>query len=90
MKKNIEKFDTRAIDIVSNGSIYKFNYKIEKDTDKKHIGFIIGKKYKTPEDIIALGGQGIDQYAMCSILWKAVQELTQEIEKLKEEKNEKD
>ena len=63
--------------------LYSFNYKTESDEHKKHIGFVIGDKYKTPQEVIAQSGDGIDSYTMTSILWKAVQELTEEIEKLK-------
>ena len=34
-------------------TIYQYNYKFEEDTDKKHIGFVIGDEggdYKTPEE----------------------------------------
>lgn len=83
LKKNIEQYDIEAMDIIRNADIYSYNFKTEKDTDKKHIGFVIGDKYKTPQEVIAKSGDGIDTYAMTSILWKAIQELIQEIEKLK-------
>ena len=83
LKKNISKFNKSAIDIVKQTELYSFNYKTESDEHKKHIGFVIGDKYKTPQEVIAQSGDGIDSYTMTSILWKAVQELTEEIEKLK-------
>lgn len=84
-KKNIEKFNSDVLDTVKNAEIYKFNYKIEDDRDKKHIGFVIGENYKTPEEAISNNGQAIDIYSMSSILWKAVQELTAKVEKLEQE-----
>lgn len=92
-KKNFEKVEDSVLDIIKNAEIYKWNLQFEKDTDKKHFGFVIpdlGGNYKTPDEVINKNNKGIDQYTMCSILWKAVQELTQEIEKLKEEKNGQD
>lgn len=86
MKKNIEMFKDNAIDIVKNSEIYKYNFKFEDDEDKKHIGFVIadeGGDYKTPEEVISIKRDGIEQYTMTSILWKAVQEQQQQIEELK-------
>ncbi len=83
LKKNIKKYDKSALDTVKSSEIYTFNYKTEKDGTKKHIGFIIpdnGGNYKTPIEVIS--GDGIDEYSMTSILWKAVQEQQQKIEKL--------
>ena len=87
MKKNISKFSKNALDIVENGEIYNFNYKTEDDTFKRHIGFVIGDKYKTPDEVISTDGNGIDTYSMISILWKAVQEQQEQIEELKKEIN---
>ncbi len=74
IKKNIENFEN-AIDIVRNAKIYKYNLKSEEDTDKKHIGFIIGEKYKTPNEVITKSKKCIDTYSMSSIEWKCLQEL---------------
>lgn len=82
IKKNIEKFEENAIELLKNSEIYTFNYKTENDTDKKHIGFIIGDKYNTPNEIIANNNEGIDIYSMVSILWKSVQEQQEKIDML--------
>jgi len=87
IKKDIRKFKQNACNIIKNSELYEFKYKEEDSTVKKHIGFIIGDlggSYKTPEEIISNNKDGIDTYAMCSILWKALQEQQQEIEELKE------
>ena len=96
VKKNIVKYSEKALNIVKNSEIYEYNFKSEDDSNKKHIGFVIGDEsgvYKTPEQVISNDREGIDTYSMCSILWKAVQEqqktieeLTKEIELLKGEK----
>lgn len=84
VKKNIEEYKENALEIVNNSKIYDYNFKFEKDTDKKHKGFVIGDlggNYATPEQVISKNGQGIDTYTMTSILWKAVQELNEKVEK---------
>ena len=88
-KKNFEKLDN-ALEIVKDTDIYKYNFKNENDTDKKHIGFVIGKDYKYREEITDTDNKGAELYSMISVLWKAVQEQQEEIEKLKKEvKNDK-
>lgn len=89
-KKNITKFNGNALNIIENGELYTYNYKVEDDKTKEHIGFVIGDlggKYKTPKEVISNDGKGIDTYAMLSILWKAIQEQQEQIEELKKEIN---
>lgn len=91
LKKNIEKYTNNALDIIKDSEIYMYNFKTEKNTEKKHIGFVIGDlggKYKTPKQVIAKDKNGIDTYDMTSILWKAVQEQQEQIEQMKKEINE--
>lgn len=85
IKKDFEKLDN-ALNIVNNVDIYKYHLTYEKETDKKHIGFIIGKNYKYSEEITSKKNDSADLYSMISVLWKAVQEQQAEIEKLKEVK----
>ena len=84
IKKNISESDINALEIIKNAKIYSYNLKTEKDTDKKHIGFVIGGNYKTPEEVIAKSGKGIDTYTMASLMWKALQESNAENEDLKQ------
>lgn len=91
-KKNITKYNEKALDIVKNSEIYTYNFKSENDKDKKHIGFVIGDEggeYKTPEQVISNDREGIENYSMTSILWKAFQEYIAEkdeqIEQLQKE-----
>ena len=85
-KKNFEKLE-KGIDIVNNTEIYKYHLKSQNDKEKKHIGFVIGKNYKYANEITAVDkdGQevGVDTYSMISVAYKAIQELTKEIEDLK-------
>lgn len=82
MKKNIEKLNINASEIVKNSDIYKYNYKNEESNSKKHIGFVIGNTRRTPKEVISNSEDGIDIYAMESILWKAMQEQQEQIETL--------
>lgn len=87
-KKNIEIYKGKASDIVKKSEIYMYNFRSEEDTEKKHIGFVIGDNggnYRTPEEIISKDKDGIDNYAMTSVLWKAVQEQQEQIELLQKE-----
>lgn len=84
-KKNIEKYDNKALDIIKKIDIYKYNLEKEKDKSKKHIGFIIGKDYNYSEEITSINNDGVDNYSFTSLLCKAIQEQQEEIEKLKKE-----
>ena len=81
-KKNFKKLEN-ALDIVKDVDIYKYNMKDEKETDKKHIGFVIGDKFNYRKEITSSENDGVDTYSMVSVLWKAVQEQQKEIEELK-------
>lgn len=94
LKKNIQPFTDNALDIIRNIDIYEYNFKCEKDTAKKHIGFVIGDKYNYSKRITGADNTGADAYAFASLCCKAIQEqqeqieeLKKEIEKLKGEKN---
>ena len=89
VKKNIKKVDYECLELIKGGDIYEFNYKEENDDYKKHIGFVIGNKYKTPSKILNDKKDGIDYDSATSILWKAVQEQQVQIEKLQKELEEK-
>lgn len=81
-KKNFEKLDN-ALDIVKGTDIYKYNLKDEKETDKKHIGFVIGENFNYRKEITSQKNDSAELYSMISVLWKAVQEQQEEIEELR-------
>ncbi len=88
IKKNIERYRGNAIKLIKSNDVYQYNFKTEKNNTKKHIGFVIpdkGGNYKTPDEVIAQSGKGIDTYTMTSILWKAVQEQQEQIEQMEKE-----
>ena len=81
-KKNFEKL-TNAKEILRDTDIYKYNFKGEEDTDKKHIGFVIGDKFNYSKEITPAENNGADVYAMVSVLWQVVKEQQDEIDELK-------
>ena len=81
VKKNFEKFEN-GLDIIKNIDIYKYNLKTEDDKDKKHIGFVIGDKYKYSKEITSKENKGADIYSFVSVCCKAIQEQQEQIEKL--------
>ena len=81
IKKNITKFEN-AIEIIENSEIYEYNFKDEEDAEKKHIGFVIGEKYNTPDRVIAKGETSIESYSMQSIMWRGMQEILKRLKVL--------
>ena len=81
-KKNFEKLEDNAIETIKNIDIYKYNLKTEKDTDKKHLGFVIGDNYNYSKEVTSLDNTGVDNYSFTSLCCKAIQEQQKLIEKL--------
>lgn len=81
-KKNFEKMQNNALEILKQIDIYKYNLKNEQDTDKKHIGFVIGDNYNYSKEVTSLDNKGVDNYAFTSLCCKAIQELSQKVEEL--------
>ena len=81
-KKNFVKFNN-ALDIIKQVDIYKYNLKDEKDTDKKHIGFVIGENYNYSKELTSKENNGADIYSLASCCLQAIKEQQIEIEKLK-------
>ena len=86
-KKNFEKYKDSALKEIKNIDIYKYNLKNEKDNTKKHLGFIIGDKYNYSQEITSMDNKGVDNYSFTSLLCKAIQEQQEQIEELKQEIN---
>lgn len=93
-KKNIQKYNKKAIDVVKNTDIYEFNYKTDKNIDKKSIGFVIGSNYKYSKDLTSIDEKGkeigANLYSMISVAYKAIQEQQEQIEKLQAKDKQKD
>lgn len=84
-KKNFEKMDESALDILKDIDIYKYHLKGQDDKEKKHIGFVIGDGFKYSEKVTSTKNDGADLYGFISVCCKAIQELQQEIEELRKE-----
>lgn len=83
-KKYIKKLKVNATDLIKNSDICLYNLKGEKAKSKKHIGLVIGEGYNCPSEVISEDGQGVEQYSMTSLAWKAIQELIEENQNLKQ------
>lgn len=83
-KKDIKKLNLSALDLIKNSDICLYNLDSEKTGSKQHVGLVIGEGYKCPEEVISEDGQGIEQYSMTSLAWKAIQELIEKNDSLKQ------
>lgn len=81
-KKNFERLQDNALETLKQIDIYKYNLKSEKDTDKKHIGFVIGDNFNYSKEVTSLDNQGVDNYSFTSLCCKAIQELSTKVEEL--------
>ena len=74
-KTDIKEHTNSALSIIRNATIYDYKLKSELESGrlKTRIGLVIGQGYNTPNEII--DGDGVEQYAMNSLGWKAIQEL---------------
>lgn len=84
-KRDFEKFKN-ALKIIKDIDIYKYHLKGEKADAKKHIGFVIGKKYKYSSEITSTDEDGneigVDVYSMTSLCLQAIKEQQEIINKL--------
>ncbi|MBO7611031.1 MAG: tail fiber domain-containing protein [Elusimicrobia bacterium] len=82
-KKDFELLQS-GLDIIDNIDIYKYRYKNE-EGNKKHIGLVIGNKYKYSKEITNDKNNAVDVYSLVGVCCKAIQEQQQQIELLKQE-----
>lgn len=81
-KENIRAVGASALDMVNEAKTYEYNLKGEA---KKRVGIMYDE---APECIRSDGKtKAVDLYGMTALLWKAVQELEQKIDNMKEEKH---
>ena len=83
-KKNFEKLDC-GLDIIKSIDIYKYHYSNEIDTNKKHIGLVIGENYNYSSAVTSKDNTSVDIYSLVSVCVKAIQELQSEIQTIKEQ-----
>lgn len=82
-KENIQDYVQNALKIINSTKIVEFNYKNDPEKNQK-IGFIADD---TDAQLASKNHNIMDMYNCIGILLKAVQELSQEIEELKEKFN---
>ncbi|GMC00388.1 phage tail protein [Enterococcus thailandicus] len=80
-KTNIEPLEKSALDIISQSIIYSYNLK--SDIETAEIGLVIGEGYSIAQEVV--NGDGVSQYRMNSLSWKAIQELHEKIKDLENE-----
>lgn len=86
-KTDIESYGKSALDVVMGTNIVTYKYKSdveESDNPHTHVGVIA--EY-APKEIQSKDGRGVDNYAMSSLAWKAIQELSEQVRYLKEKLN---
>lgn len=77
-KNVIGEFEANALDKIMGAKVY--NYILKGDqTNSKRIGLIIEKG--APKEVV--DDDTVDNYSMISMLWKGIQELTEEVNALK-------
>jgi len=77
-KTNITKYENSALSLINNSVIYQYTKDGSNDIE---YGLIIERE--TPQEIIS--GDGIKSYSMLSLTWKAIQELSNQIDEMRSE-----
>ncbi|WP_445506758.1 hypothetical protein [Niallia sp. 03190] len=77
-KTRISLYEEKALELIENTDIYSYVLKNDWNSGnfKQRIGVIIERN--TPEEIV--DGDGIDQYTMITLSWKAIQEMSQKLQ----------
>ncbi|MEK4181722.1 phage tail spike protein [Aeribacillus sp. FSL K6-1121] len=87
-KTNIEKWEESALEILRNeAELYSYN-KIDELNDginRKRHGFVIGGEYKVPAQLLSLDGKAIDGYEHSVLNTKAIMELDDEQQLIKDD-----
>jgi hypothetical protein len=83
LKKNIVDYDKSALEEINTTPIRHYNFNEDVDgVDIPRVGIIM---QEAPLEVVDSRGNGVDPYAMVSMAWKAIQELSAENKSLKEE-----
>lgn len=82
-KKNIEKYEKSALAEINSTPIYEYNMDDEIDgVDLKHVGIMA---QESPIELAGVNSPSVDLYAMSTMSWKAIQELSAELKAVKAE-----
>lgn len=80
-KKNIRNYEENALEKIITTPIRWFHFKEELDEEFPHVGVIMEE---SPAEIVDIKGEGVSPYAMTALSWKAIQQLWNEVENIKE------
>lgn len=84
-KEDIHAYEDGALEKINNTTVYQYKLKRHsKDDDGRHIGFVIGEGFDLTGDILDHDKSNIDMYNALGVAYKAIQELSKEVSKLKE------
>jgi hypothetical protein len=82
-KKNIEVYEKSALAEINSTPIYEYNMEGEIDgVDLKHVGIMA---QESPIEVAGIVNPSVDLYAMATMSWKAIQELSAELTAVKKE-----
>lgn len=78
-KKNFEELKN-AFDIIDAIDVYRYHYKNETDSRKKHIGLVIGDGFNYSKEVTSADDKSVDLYALTGVCLQAIKELAQVVE----------
>lgn len=81
-KNPIKKFEEDALSKVKEVTPELYAYKND-PKQSTQLGFII--EHGLPQEVVEMEGRGVNAYALTAYLWRATQQLSQEVDSLKEE-----
>ncbi|WP_121605508.1 phage tail protein [Virgibacillus sp. Bac332] len=86
-KTDINKLNVNALSILLNADLYEYKLKsdIENGIDYVNYGLVIGADYNTPEEFLSPEKEGINSYKHRTLNTKAIQELAEENQQLRNE-----
>ena len=84
LKKNISDWELNATEMICSTPIRQYQYKDELEGEFPHVGIVV---QEAPVWVVDVEGSGVEPYKMSTLAWKAIQELKQEIDSLKEKLN---
>ena len=81
-KQDIVEHNESALNVINSATIYDYRLRSEVANGKNRVrtGLVIGAGYNTPQTVI--DGDGVEQYMMNSLSWKAIQELSSKVKEL--------
>jgi phage minor structural protein len=77
VKKNIEEYNDDALHEVMTTPVHRYHMIEDSDAELKRVGLIYDE---IPADMADISGTGVELYPMVSILWRAVQQLSEKLE----------